>query len=232
MIRSYDELTGLIDEIGFLPLFANEARGFSLQEMSAGPGWWTGDPEYDPWVWRERAAADRQIAYGKFFGGKAGFISREWLPRFANARRRGYDFDALWQDGLAERREKAVMDWFIAEDENGDMVFKSPNILSTRLKSEAGFGAEGFKNYPGVITGLQMRLYLVIGGFGRRESKRGSEYGMPVSILLSPESIWGYDFVTSAYDEPPEASMEIITAHAARRFPDADRAQLAQLLKN
>lgn len=94
----------------------------------------TGDPEQDPWAWRELIAADHQVAYGKFFDKKAGFISLEWLPYFANARRNGYDFDARWEDGLASRREKIIMDQLTGKDPDGDMTFPDRQILSTELK--------------------------------------------------------------------------------------------------
>ena len=42
----------------------------------------------------ERRDRYGKVAYGKFFDKKAGFISLEWLPYFANYRRSGYDFDA------------------------------------------------------------------------------------------------------------------------------------------
>ena len=64
----------------------------------------------------------------------------EWLPYFANCRRNGYDFDARYQDGLASRREKKIMDFFLGEDEDGDAVYKDERILSTDLKKAAGFG--------------------------------------------------------------------------------------------
>ena len=63
------------------------------------------------------------------------------------------------------------MDYYIGEDHNGDMVFKQDEILSTELKKMAGFGKGGLKNYPGIITGLQMQLYLVITDFQRRKNK-------------------------------------------------------------
>lgn len=135
------------------------------------------------------------MAYGKFFDKKAGFISIDWLPYFVNSRRSGYDFDSRWEDGHATRREKKIMDFFIGQDEDGDSEFKDIRILSTDLKKQAGFGKGGEKNYPGVITQLQMETYLVISDFLRRENKRGEEYGMPVSILLPPETIWGYETV-------------------------------------
>ena len=66
-IRSWRELINWINEVGFLPLFANEVPGFSAEEHVSPLFWWTGDPEQDPWAWRELIAADHQVAYGKFF---------------------------------------------------------------------------------------------------------------------------------------------------------------------
>ena len=121
------------------------------------------------------------MVYGKFFDKKAGFISLEWLPYFVNYRRNGYDFDSKWEDGLANSREKAVLDLLTGRDDDGDMTFPDIQILSTDLKKKAGFGKEGAKNYSGIVTGLQMQMYLVITYFARRRSKSGSEYGIAPS---------------------------------------------------
>lgn len=218
-IRTWQELVSWINEIGFLPLFGNEIEGFSAEEHTSSKYWWSGNRQEDPWEWREIIAADGQVAYGKFFGNKAGFISMEWLPYFVNFRRNGYDFDSRYEDGLASRREKIIMDYFIGEDKDGDAVFKKDRILSTDLKKMAGFGKGGEKNYQGVITGLQMQTYLVITDFKRRKNKRGEEYGMAVSIMLPPESIWGYDKITSAYNEDPQKSRERIFMHVKEMYP-------------
>lgn len=229
-IRTWKELVKWIKEVGFLPLFANEVKGFSAEEHVSPNFWWTGDREQDPWEWREIIAASHEAAYGKFFGKKAGFISLEWLPYFANSRRSGYDFDARWEDGRASRREKKIMDFFIGEDEDGDSLFKEIQILSTDLKKQAGFGKGGEKNYQGIITQLQMETYLVISDFRRRENKRGEEYGMAVSILLPPESIWGYDTVTAAYSESPKKSWERQINRVKELYPDADDQSIIHLL--
>ena len=229
-IRTWKELVKWIKEVGFLPLFANEVKGFSAEEHVSPNFWWTGDREQDPWEWREIIAASHEVAYGKFFGRKAGFISLEWLPYFANSRRSGYDFDARWEDGRASRREKKIMDFFIGEDEDGDSLFKEIQILSTDLKKQAGFGKGGEKNYQGIITQLQMETYLVISDFRRRENKRGEEYGMAVSILLPPESIWGYDTVTAAYSESPKKSWERQISRVKELYPDADDQSIIHLL--
>lgn len=79
-IRSYRELINWINEIGFLPFFKNEIEGFSAEEHTSNRYWWTGDKEQDPWEWREIIARSGEVAYGKFFHKKAGFISKEWFP--------------------------------------------------------------------------------------------------------------------------------------------------------
>ena len=152
-IRSWEELIGLINEVGFLPLFKNEIPGFSVEEHTSDLYWWTGDEEQDPWEWRELIARSGQVAYGKFFGKKAGFISREWFPHFANYRRDGYDFDSRWDEELASMRCKRIMDQFESKDE----------LFSFELKRLAGFGKDGEKNFEGTVTDLQMQSYLLSG---------------------------------------------------------------------
>ena len=183
-----------------------------------------------PWEWREIIAASHEVAYGKFFGGKAGFISKEWLPYFANYRRNGYDFDSRYEDGLATYREKVIMDYYIGEDGEGDMLWKQDAILSTELKKMAGFGKGGLKNYPGIITGLQMQLYLVITDFQRRKNKKGAEYCMSVSVMFPPETIWGYDLVTSTYSEEPAESWQRIVDHVKKLYPDSTESALNGLI--
>ncbi len=230
-IRTWQELVNWINEVGFLPLFANEVEGFSAEEHVSPDFWWTGNREEDPWEWREIIAASHQVAYGKFFDQKAGFISLAWLPYFVNYRRAGYDFDARWEDGLANRREWKIMKELTDSDEDGDMLFPDEQILSTELKKKAGFTKGGEKNYPGIITGLQMQMYLVICDFHRRKNKRGEEYGMPVSVLLPPEAIWGYETVTMAYKEEPEVSRQRIIDRVKEQFPGADERAIIKLVK-
>ena len=228
-IRSWRELVNWVQEVGFLPLFANEIEGFSAEEHVSPDFWWTGDAEQDPWVWRELIAADCQVAYGKFFNKKAGFISPAWLPYFANYRRDGYDFDARWEDGLLSRREKKLLDLVTERDPEGDVLWTGEPMLSTEMKKQAGFGKEGDKNFPGTVTNLQMQLYLVIAGFRRRENRRGGAYGMPVSVLAAPESLWGYEKLSSAYDEDPAESWSRVYDHIRSLYPHADDAAVRRL---
>ena len=141
----FDDIV-LVNETGFLPLFKNEIEGFSAEEHVSPLYRWTGDQEQDLWVWRELTAGTGEIAYGKFFGLKAGFISMERLPVFVNFRRDGYDFDARWDDELASIRHKGIMDCF--GNSPGDGIAEYTGL---QLKQLAGFGKGGHKNFDGIM---------------------------------------------------------------------------------
>ena len=219
--KTWRELIALVRELGFLPLFKNSVDGFSAEEFTSGMFWWSGDPEQDPWFWRELIARSGEVAYGKFFDKKAGFISLDWLPVFANWRRDGYDFDARWDDELANIREKKIMDCFALR----------PEWTGFELKREAGFGKNGGeKNFDGVLAALQMRAYLVIRDFRCKTNRRGGEYGMPVAVYSTPESVWGEDAVRSTYSEPPAVSRGRMFGRVRELFPRASEAEIKKLL--
>ena len=54
---------------------------------------------------------------------------------------------------------------------------------------------------------------------------------MAVSVYMTPEELWGYDLVTSAYKETPEASMARIYRHVQEHYPDATEKQIRTLMK-
>ena len=202
-IHTVDEAINYINKLGFLPLFQNDLPGFSLEEHTISNDWWTGDISIDPWEWRAIIARRGDIAYGKFFDGKAGFISKKWLPYFVNYRRDGYDFDALWDDEKASRRQKMIMDLFMAESADAE-------LFSNEIKQKAGFGKGGEKGFDGTLASLQDMLYLCVRDFRQKINKKGQPYGWAIAVYSTPEHIFGTDYVTSAYCESPEKSGERI----------------------
>ena len=219
-LRSWQELIRWINEVGFLPLFKNEINGFSAEEHTSDLYWWSGDPEQDPWEWRQLIARSGQVAYGKFFGQKAGFISRDWFPHFANWRRDGYDFDSRWDEGLASLRQKRIMDQFSVRDE----------LYSFELKRLAGFSREGEKNFEGTVNDLQMAGYLLIRDFRQRVNKKGQPYGWAISVYTMPETLWGREHVVSAYSAEPAQSGDLIYQQVRKNFPAASEAALQAVL--
>ena len=100
-IHSSDELLSVIESVGFLPLFSSGVPGFSVEEMTDTSCWWNGDVSVDPWEWRAVLARTGKVAYGKFYGGRAG--------QKIGIRERDRNLEAV-VDSLKNPRAKAC-DW-------------------------------------------------------------------------------------------------------------------------
>lgn len=218
-LKSAEDIVRLVQEIGFLPFFANDIGGFSIEECCPAELWFT-DAD-GPWEWKGPAARSGTCVYGKYFGGKAGFISLEWLPDFANCRRDGYDFDARYDDGLASRKDKDVYETITAKGA----------LLSKELKKLCGYRKGGNKGFETVITRLQMQTYVNISDFVYMQDKYGRFYGWGVAKYSTPESLFGYDAITSAYKRDPQESKQRLITHLSQLLPDASESQILKLIK-
>jgi len=214
-IASCAQLRSLVLETGFLPLSPCAVPGFSVEEMTRDMAWWSGDPEKDPWRWRERIAAQGEIAYGKFFDKKAGFVSKEWFAHFANARRDGYDFDTAYELGMAPSGAKRIMDCLA-----NDALVPFPTLK--RACGQIGLTAG--------LSFLQTRAYVVIRGTMLRRKKTGEEYGWPCNLFSTAEALFGEESVRARYDTAPSRSREIILKHLSGEMPDAPVASLQKIL--
>ena len=220
-IKTCDEMSEFINKVGFLPLFKSEVPGFSVEERTDKDSWFASTPEYDPWQWREVIAGEGQIAYGKLFGNRAGFISREWYPIFASYRRNGYDFDSLYEDGQASRRAKNIM----------DVLGQYEYLPSNELKSAAGFGKGGEKGFESTITSLQMQTYITVFSFRRRSNKKNEEYGWPVANYCLSEKLFGEDYVRSAYHLSRQEAKQKLMDRVKEIYSDAESALIEKVIR-
>lgn len=218
-VHTYDEMVDFVNEAGFIPLFGNEIVGFSLEDR-VNPMYWFSGYERDPWEWRKNAARGREMAYGKFFGGKAGFISLEWLPVFISYRRKGYDFDSLWYNGLAQFRQKKIM----------EVLTDNPEMHSHLLRKAAGFGKGGEKNFEGTMASLQNMLYVVISDFRQRRNKYGEPYGWDLTVYSRPEEMWGYGMADAGYALDPMDSYLKIRERFEELYPRFTEKQFTSMI--
>lgn len=217
-LRSAEDVKRRVRELGFLPLFSNNVPLFSLEERTPAEDWWTGGTE-DPWDWRMILAADEDIAYGKFFDRKAGFVSKEWFPDFANLRRDGYDWEGMYEDGKMKRRNRQVLEALEIDEES-----RGRTLLSCDLKKKAGLP----KGFEGALSELQMQTFVIMGAFRQRINKQGQPYGWHVAEILTPETKWGYGHVNGAGRTPAESG-ERILEHLGETFPGYEK-ELARLI--
>ena len=219
-LQSADDIIQLVQEIGFLPFFENYIDGFSIEENCPSEIWFSDDVD-GPWEWKGPIIRSGKCVYGKFFNGKAGYVSLEWFPDFANYRRDGYDFDARYDDGLASYKDKGVYNTI---EENGA-------LLSKELKKLCNYRKGGNKGFDTVITRLQMQTYVSIADFVYMQDKYGRTYGWGVAKYSTPEELFGYETVTSAYKREPQESKRKMIAHLSQILPDASENQILKLIK-
>ena len=219
-LHTPDDLLKMIREVGFLPLFSNDIPGFSVEEHTCAEDWWVDDPARDPWAWRQALAPNDGAAYGKFFDKKAGFVSKEWFPVFANYRRDGYDYEGLYEDGKLNSRGKRILDIF-GLNENAE----GTGFLSFEIKRRAALE----KGFEGALTDLQMKTFLIMSDFRQRRNKYGEAYGWHVAELMTPESKWGYDVVNSCGEKPDESRGRIFE-QIRKHWPKASDAELRKIV--
>ena len=231
-LKNIKDLENLIKKVGFLPIFSNDIPLFSVEEKTLIEDWWSGDFKKDPWIWREILCENENIAYGKFFDKKAGFISKEFFPDFSNFKRNGYDFDAAYEDGLENKKEKLIMDLFLPDKKEVCDIKEEDYIefLSCDIKKKANFSKTGESNFEGTISLLQTKSYLLTSSFRQRKNKKGEDYGWNIAVLTMPEMKFGYDFVSSAYQRTPLESFEIVKDKIKENF-DATDEQIRKIFK-
>ncbi len=218
-IRGAEDIVSLVRQTGFLPFFAGGVPGLSVEE-NCPPDLWFADDADGPWEWKGPAARGGRCVYGKFFRGRAGFVSREWLPDFCNWRRLGYDFDARWDDGLAPYKDKELY----------DAIASRGPLTTKRLKSLCGFRKGGKGGFETAVTRLQTQTYVVIADFVYRTDRRGRPYGWGEALYSTPEALFGREEVTSAYARTPEESRRRVVSFLKDALPGADEGAIARLI--
>lgn len=228
VIETEENLMNLVEERGFVPFFACEIPGASIEELCDPKVYFTDVP--GPWEWKGPVISKLHCAYGKFFNKKAGFISAEWYTDFANWRRDGYDFDARVDDNLASYNEQFLY----------GVISRHHSILSKDAKIEGGYvkprtkGKDTWiprKGFDTQITRLQMEGYVLISNFEYEVDRHGKEYGWGLARYAIPEQWFGRTFTDHVYERTPEESLAKMKAHLAGVFPAADEAMITHFLR-
>lgn len=218
VIHNSIELMQLIEEIGFLPLLDSGIVGYSAEEMvdedcryvvNPDGGW-----DWPLWKWKGPVVTEGHCTYGKFFAGKAGFISMKWWPDFCNYRRSVHPQPD--QDGI----EGIILQTL---REQGSMITRE-------LRAACGFtGPKMRSRFDSYITRLQMACRIVTEDFVYPRDKHNREYGWGWSLLTTPEQLYGHDSCASCC--APQESFERIFAHLMKLLPWAGEDKILKLIK-
>ena len=213
-IASAADLEAATLELGFLPMFAHAIPGYSVEELCL-PEIWFREGVDGPWEWKGPLAQGKRCLYGKFFRGRAGFVSRAWFPALANYRRGGLDADARFELGLTPALDRRLYELV---REEGSLNTKA---LKWRVEAKKGFDA--------AVTRLQMHTDWVVSDFEYQLDRHGRPYGWGIARYATPEAWLGEGFRPAS--EPPEASLARMLEQLRRACPQADEKALARLLR-
>ena len=217
-IYSCAQMMELIQEVGFLPLLDSGIRGYSAEEMVADEcryvmlpdgGW-----DWPLWKWKGPIITEGNCVYGKFFAGKAGFVSREWWPDFVGWRRS--------QHPVPE--EGSIEDVILTTlREHGSMITRE-------LRAACGFIGKNMRSkFDAYVSRLQMGTYIVTEDFVYPVDKHGREYGFGWSLLTTPERLLGRE--ACRCERAPEDSYQRMADHLSQLLPNATEMQVRKILK-
>ena len=207
----------LISAVGFLPLLESGIAGYSADALVAtscryrmlDDGGW----EWALWQWKGPLVREGGFAYGKFFGGKAGFVSREWWPDFCNWRRHRHplpDDDSI---------EAAIL----------DVLREGGSMITRELRAACGFtGPKMRSRFDSYVTRLEMACRIVTEDFVYPRDRHGNQYGWGWSLLTTPEALLGRDACQCS--RTPEASHQRLLQHFRKLLPQATDSQLEKLI--
>lgn len=177
---------------------ANNEGVFSLCDYYGDTiQWHTEDSETDPWEWRMRVLNEEtDIAYGKFFFKKSGYITREWYPYFYAVRRGDRELEEEYDNGNISLFAKKIY----------QLLIEYKELPLHLIKQYGGFGGEDKARFDTAMTELQMKFYITMCGRSRKVSKTGEEYGWSSTVFCLTEEFFEGEIIKKALEiNPAEA---------------------------
>lgn len=204
LLTNYQDFLDRVDELGFMSLSALGSVLPMLSQETSGAAWHTGDPETDPWQWKDRAAHEKRLAYGCLIGGHKGFVSARMYPLFVVAYQPLEWMEERWISGIISQTTWEL--WQLFE--------KKTTLDTSEIRREIGVTAKsGGSRVDASARDLQREFYITVSGNRRKLDRHGRPYGWPACV---------YETVTSW--APPEwlASVDSLNqAQARERILDA-----------
>ena len=216
-IHSCPELMECIQQVGFLPLLDSGIQGYAAEGMMAEVCRFTqfddGSWEWPLWQWKGSVVREGNCVYGKFFAGKAGFVSREWWPDLYNWRR---SKNPVPKEGGIEDTILTIL------RENGSMITRE-------LRAACNFTGKNMRSkFDGYVSRLQMGTYIITEDFVYPVDKHGREYGFGWALLTTPEELLGHE--ACLCNRSPEESYQRMYNHLLQLLPNATEKQIKKLI--
>ena len=239
-IHSASDIAQLVNQRGFLPFFASEISDFSLEEVTPLELWFPDDgPDMGVWDYKSDVIMQAGCAYGRFYRGKACFVSLKWYRHLVNYRRACFTLSPTERDILAVLREHRSLLSGELKRLCGYIAPRQPRVtnpleriardqLCALTKRHTSPGEKKRHSFDHAITHLQMAGYVLCADFEYKHDRHGKRYGWGMARYCTPEDFFGPEAM--AVDCTPLESAQILRDHLVTLLPYANEAQIEHIL--
>lgn len=189
------------DELGFLCGNKILDGAFPSIESYIEEGQYrTGNPDYDPWIWKDRASEEKKLVYGPFFMGKKGFISPNFYPVFYCAFHPEPTAEERWESGHLSKMQWDA--WQLLRDAGTPLGVHELRCLLGVTPKKGGSALNT------ALDGLQHTCDIIIAGTRPMLDKSGKPYNTSVAFTVLKR--WAPKEWTAAQNITPEKALEAI----------------------
>ena len=229
MIRNYDDFVKALLSAGFSMASGKGDGIYSIVTWTWNEEppyetpvrWHTEDPKTDPWEWRVRVLNERDdIAYGKLFFKKSGFITKEWYPYFLAARRGTANFEDFYLQGAMSQTAKSILGLL---DEGGKLPVHDIKRIG-RFEDKPAFER--------ALVELQMNMFITVCGSRQKLSKLGIEAtnGMASMVYCTTEKFFGKEVFKKAASISSETAYGKIREQILKLNPNAQEKKIQKFI--
>lgn len=221
-LLKYDDFIERVNELGVMA-FSRPLPGFpSLADETPGQNWFTGDPDTDPWCWKDRAVQEKKLAYGCVLGGNKGFVSSRMYALFYAAFRP--------EEHMEERQAYGLVSpvvWQIWQ------LFEKHNSLSTgEIRKFMGVTKKkGGSKVDHAISELERQFYITVAGSRQKIDKYGQPFGWMSNVYDKVENWAPQEWLQGINHISGNEAREKILDHSIRVSNGVNREQLSRMLR-
>ncbi len=213
-IENFHDFITELNQAGMTMGGENNEGIFSLcSSFQDSVRWHTEDQETDPWEWRMRVLNEcDDIAYGKFFFKKSGYITKEWYPYFYAVRRNKTELLEAYEAGTISHYGKRIY----------GLLEEYKELPLHLIKQYGDFTKEDRSRFDSAITELQMKFYITMCGKARKISKKGEAYGWNSTVFCLTEDFFPEEVIEKAAELKYQDAYNKIEAHIYKLNPEAN----------
>ncbi len=199
IVKTYEEASRAVEQLGILPLSKGIPKHPSLDSMTEPAAWHTG-ADTDPWYWRTRFASEGIAAYGRFIDARPILIAQGIFPLVKCVLTSPQTVEERYEAGLLAR--STIQLYEIIQHHHG--------IEVRTLRRLAGMQDKTDKTaFDHALIDLQNTADIVISGVAESRTDQGSKSGWNGTCYMLAEHWMEEHHIEHLQLSPLDAKMQL-----------------------